>query len=676
MKPPVAPMKPQRLRRHGDVRVDEYAWLRQRDDPEVVAYLKAENAYTARRMRGTEALQTRLFREMRGRIKETDVDVPVRVDDYFYYSRTKKGQQYPIYCRKRGSLRGKEEVLLDQNRMAKGRKYLAVGFYRVSPDHRLLAYGVDTEGSERFTLRVKDLHTGRHLRDALHDVSSAAWASDSRTLFYVVLDRAHRPYKLYRHTLGQRRDRLVHHERNEAFFASVSRSRSRAYVFLDLHARTTSEVRFLPADRPRSRLRLVQRRRQNVEYAVDHRGDHFYILHNHRAKNFTLVRAPVRSPSRQHWRTVVAARKNVTLEDVAVFDSFLAVFEREDGLRHIRILESKQKRGHRVEFREPAYALSPGTNPEFRARHLRFHYTSLVTPDSVFDYDVDRRRPVLRKRAAVLGGYRPERYRSERLTATAPDGTRIAISLVYRKGTRKNGRNPMLLTGYGAYGFSRDPTFSSIRLSLLDRGVLFAIAHVRGGGDLGRGWYEDGKFLKKKRTFTDFIACAEALVAKRYTAAERLAISGGSAGGLLVGAVVNRRPDLFRVVVADVPFVDVLNTMLDPTLPLTVIEYDEWGNPQDKKYYRYIKSYSPYDNVRRQAYPIMLVTAGLNDPRVGFWEPAKWVARLRRRKTDDNELLLKTEMGSGHFGASGRYDYLKELAFEYAFILTRLGVPR
>ncbi len=676
MKPPIAAKKPKRLRHHGETRIDEYFWLRERDNPEVIAYLEAENRYTAARMRGTKDLQEKLFREMRRRIKETDLDVPVRVDDFFYYSRTEKGKQYPISCRKHRSLRAREQVLLDHNQLARGRKFFAVGVEEVSPDHRLLAFSTDTTGDERYTLQIKDLASGKLLPESIANVDQVAWSLDSRILFYTVLDDLHRPYQLWRHALGTpvTDDVLVHHEADESFFLGVSMTRSRAYVVLDLQAKTTSECHVVPADQPLQPLRVVQRRRRHVEYSIDHHGEHFYVLHNHKAKNFELAITPVHKPGARHWRTLIAHRDDVLLEDVSLFQRHMVVYEREGGLEHIRIRRLDDASEHRVRFPEAVYTVGESANPEFDTDTLRFGYSSLVTPTSIFDYDMNRRQRKLLKQAPVLGGYDPARYRTERVFAVAADGAQVPISLVYRKDVRRDGKAALFLTGYGAYGMSRDPSFSSVRLSLLDRGVIYAIAHVRGGSEMGRDWYEKGKFLHKKNTFTDFIACAEKLVQARYTSSERLAIQGGSAGGLLIGAVLNLRPDLFGAAVADVPFVDVLNTMLDPKLPLTVIEYDEWGNPNERKYFRYMQSYSPYDNVEAKAYPKLLVTAGLHDPRVSYWEPAKWVARLRATKTDGNELLLKTQMSAGHFGASGRYEMLKEIAFDYAYVLTRLGV--
>ncbi len=676
MKIPRADKRPKVIEKHKDSRTDPYFWLRDRDDPAVISYLKSENAFTAKRMRGTKALQAKLVREIRSRIKETDLDVPVTIDDFSYYSRTVRGKQYAIHCRRPEGGSGQEQILLDENLLAKGHSFFSLGMLRVSPDHRLLAYSVDTTGNERYTLFVKDLEAGRLKRERLQQVDAVAWSTDNRSFLYTVLDEAHRPYKILLHRIGQKQadDVLIHHEKDDAVYCSVSLSRSRAFLFLDLHAKTTSEVRFLPADRPQARPRLIERRKAGLEYGVDHAGDWFFITHNRRATNFKVVRAPIKSPGRKHWKPLIAHRKEVLIEGVELFAQHMVVHEREKGLPHISIRPHSGKGGHRIRFREQAYDVGPGRNPVFDTTKLRFSYTSLVTPSSVYEYDTKSRRRTLLKTTPVLGGYQPAKYKTERIWARAEDGVEVPISLVYRRGTKRNGANALLLSGYGSYGLSRDPTFSSIRLSLIDRGVIFAIAHIRGGSELGRPWYENGKFLHKKNTFTDFIACAEHLVRRKYTAPAKLAITGGSAGGLLMGAVLNLRPDLFGVALAAVPFVDVLNTMLDASLPLTVTEYDEWGNPNDPRYYRYIKSYSPYENVRAQEYPPMLVTAGLNDPRVGYWEPAKWVAKLRDTKTDDNELLLKTEMGSGHFGASGRYNMFKEIAFEYAYLLTRLGV--
>jgi oligopeptidase B len=676
--PPVARAVPQSHTIHGETRVDEYFWLRNREDPEVLAYLEAENRYTEAVMRPTEPLQQRLFAEMRGRIKETDLSVAERIDGWLYYHRTEAGAQYPIYCRRPVGDGGDEEVLLDLNPLAAGHAYFRLGAFEVSPDHRLLAYSVDTSGAEAFTLYVKELATGTLLPEAVANVSpSVAWANDSRTLFYVVLDEARRPCRLYRHVLGANPadDVLVHFEADESFFLDIDRTRSHAYLLLELASHSTSEVRFVSADQPADPFRTVEPRRAGIEYSVSHHGDRFFITTNDSAPNFRLVSAPVTDPSRASWTEVLPHRPEVKVDSTDAFRGHLVVYEREAGLRQIRVLDLARGGDHLVAFPEPVYTVRQHDNPEFDTTLLRFTYTSMVTPSSVVDYDMVARSWTVRKQTEVLGGYDPARYRSERRFATAPDGTKVPISLVYQLPLeRPGGPRPLLLHGYGAYGISYDPAFSSSSLSLLDRGFVVAIAHVRGGEEMGRAWYEGGKLLDKPNSFTDFIAAAEHLVADGLTAPDRLAINGGSAGGLLMGAVTNLRPDLFRVVLAEVPFVDVVNTMLDASLPLTVIEYDEWGNPNDPAFYHRIRSYSPYDNVRTQAYPHMLVTAGLNDPRVAYWEPAKWTARLRARKTDSNRLLLRTNMGAGHGGASGRWDFLREVAFKYAFVLDVMDI--
>ncbi|HEX6106526.1 MAG TPA: S9 family peptidase [Gemmatimonadales bacterium] len=670
--PPAAPVELTVTSIHGETRIDEYAWLRNRDDPAVLAHLEAENRHTEFVMRPTEALQERLYQEMRGRIKETDLSVPEREDGWLYYTRTEAGGQYPIFCRRRDEPGAPEQVLLDQNPLAAGHVYYRLGGFEVSPDHRLLAYSVDTTGNESFTLVVKDLETGELYPEAIgHTSPSLAWAGDSRTLYYIVLDGARRPCRLFRHTVGTdpERDALVHFEPDESFFLDVSATRSRRWLLLELGSHSTSEVRFADADDPAGEFRVIEPRRPGIEYSAAHHGDRFYIVTNDGAPNFRLVSAPVASPGREHWADVLPYRPAVRLDSVDAFRGHLAVWEREAGLRQVRILDLADGGEHTIAFPEPVYTLRQHANPEFDTTVLRFSYTSLVTPNSVIDYDMAARTWRVMKQTEVLGGYDPSCYRSERLFATAPDGIRVPISLVYRLPLEGGGPRPLLLNGYGAYGISYDPAFSNSALSLLDRGYVVAIAHVRGGEEMGRGWYEDGKLLRKWNSFTDFIAAAEHLVAEGYTAPDRLAIAGGSAGGLLMGAVTNLRPDLFRAVVAEVPFVDVVNTMLDASLPLTVIEYDEWGNPNQREYYEYIRSYSPYDNVEPKDYPHILVTAGLNDPRVAYWEPAKWTARLRARKTDGNRLLLRTNMGAGHGGASGRYDHLREVAFKYAFLL-------
>ena len=678
--PPLAKKVPKELVNHGDKRVDDYFWLRDRKDPDVVAYLEAENKYTEARMKHTEELQKRLYDEILGRIKETDLSVPEKIDRYLYYSRTEKGKQYPIYCRKEDRADAKEEVLLEVNELAKGHKYYRIGAFDVSPDHRLLAYSFDTNGSEIYMLRVKELATGQLLKDEIPNTYySVEWANDNRTLFYNTLDKAHRPFEIRSHVLGTdaKDDKIVFQEPEEKYTVQISKTRSRAYLMLGISSTTSSEFRYLPADKPEGEFRVLEPRRKDVLYGVDHHSDHFYIRTNEGdAKNFKLMKAPVTDPSRKNWREVMPHNRAVMIEFVAAFRDHLVVARRVKGLRQVRVIHLATGKEHDIEFPEPVYTVFPARNPEFNTTTLRFSYMSLVTPQSVYDYDMDARTRVLKKQYEVLGGYDPGRYQSERIFAKAADGVEVPISLVYRKGMERNGKNPLLLYGYGSYGSPTEPFFSSDRLSLLDRGFIYALAHIRGSSDLGRYWYEDGKLLKKKNTFTDFIACAEHLVKEKYTSPDRLAAMGGSAGGLLMGAVVNLRPDLFRAVIAKVPFVDVINTMLDASIPLTAQEFEEWGNPAEKKYYDYMKSYSPYDNVAAKNYPHLLVTTGLNDPRVAYWEPAKWTARLRTLKTDNHLLILKTNLGAGHGGPSGRYERIKETAFDYAFLLDRLEVVK
>jgi oligopeptidase B len=673
----VAPRRPHLIHQHGETRVDDYFWLRDRDDPQMLAYLNAENAYTERAIAHTQPLQAQLFAEMKGRIKETDLSVPEQIDDYFYYTRSEAGKQYTIHCRKHGSLGAPEEILLDENTLAEGQLYFRLGVFHVSPDHRWLAYSTDTSGAETFTLFVKDLQTGELLPERLPNTYYAAeWANDSHTLFYNSLDGAKRPFRLYRHVLGTGpvQDELVYEELDNTFSVWVGKTSSKAYLLLFLAAGSTTEVRYAPADQPHAEFTIFQPRKHDVEYSLAHHSDRFYILTNEEAQNFKLLVTPVSAPSREHWRELVPHRAEVLLDGIHVFRDFLVRYERQGGLRCIRISDTDGARERSVAFPEPVYAVYPGANEDFNARALRFSYSSMVTPESVVDYDMANGAWQVRKRQELPSGYDPAQYWSERLMATAPDGTSIPISLVYNRNRfKRDGSSPLLLTGYGAYGFSQDPGFDASVLSLLDCGVAFAIAHIRGGSEMGRAWFEAGRLLHKVNSFTDFIACAEHLAAHGYTSSDRLAITGTSAGGLLMGAVTNMRPELFRVVIANVPFVDVISTMSDPTIPLTVLEHDEWGNPDDRAYYDYMKTYSPYDNVTAKAYPHMLVIGALDDPRVPYWEPAKWVAKLRALKTDDHLLLLKMNLDAGHGGPSGRYNWLKDLAFRYAFILDRLG---
>ncbi len=673
---PVAAKHPQKLSIHGDERIDNYYWLRQQDSPAVIDYLKAENSYTEEQMQHTQELQQSLYDEMLSRINETDLSVPYRLQDYYYYSRTEEGKAYPILCRKYQSLDAAEEILLDQNELAAGKEFFSLGVTSVSPNQQIMAYSVDITGAEQYTLYFLDLATRELYSETIANTYySFTWGNDNQTAFYTKLDDANRPYQLWRHTLGSNPsdDVLVYQEDDESYYLSVGKTRSRAYILLNLSSMVTSEVHYLDADNPQGDFKLFQPRQTGIEYGIDHHSDRFYIVTNEEAINFKLMSTAVDSPDQTNWQTLIPHRSDVMLEGIEAFADHLIIYELRAGLRTAKIQTLATEEITNLSFPEPTYSFSGGNNPEFNTTKFRFNYSSMVTPSSVFDYDLATGERELKKEIEVLGGYDRTLYASERLMAIAPDGTEVPISLVYKKGIKQDGSNPLWLTGYGSYGYPYPATFSSLRLSLLDRGYIVAIAHIRGGQEMGRKWYEDGKFLQKKNTFTDFIACAEHLIAEKWTSCDHLAISGGSAGGLLMGAVVNLRPDLFKVVVANVPFVDVLTTILDESLPLTIQEWEEWGNPNDPEYYDYIKSYSPYDNVAAKDYPAMLITAGLNDPRVKYWEPAKWAAKLRELKTDDHLLLLKTNMSAGHGGASGRYELLKEIAFEYAFVIDQLS---
>lgn len=675
--PPVANVLSKSSVYHGETLVDNYGWLREKENPEVIAYLKAENEYAERMMKHTEKLQEKLYREMLSRIKETDLSVPEKINDYYYYSRSEAGKQYSIHCRKKDNLNAPEEILLDENQLAAGQGYFDLGAYETSPDHKLAAYSTDTNGSETYTLFVKDLTTGKLLQDQIPNAAAGVvWANDNRTLFYRVQDSAKRPYKIYRHQLGTNpsEDDLVFEEKDDAFNVYIYKSRSQAYLFLESSSSTSSEIRFLSADHPRGEFEMIHRRHKDMLYSVEHHLNHFYVLTNQQAKNFKLIETSVTDPTHENWTEMIPHREQVLIESIAAFENYLVVYERENGLKKIRIRDLSKETEHYVDFPEPIYTIYATSNSEFKKNTLRFGYESFVTPSSIYDYDMEKKRRELKKKEEVLGGFNPDLYKMERIYATAPDGVRVPISLIYKKDLVLNGKNPVHLYGYGSYGATAEPYFSSIRFSLIDRGFIYALAHIRGGADLGWNWYEQGKVLNKKNTFTDFIACAEHLITQNYTSAGNIVISGGSAGGLLMGAVVNMRPELFKAVVAYVPYVDVINTMMDPTIPLVVPEYEEWGNPANQPDYDYMKSYSPYDNVKAQPYPHMLITASLNDPRVGYWEPAKWAAKLRANKTDQNILLLKTNLGAGHSGSSGFYEGLKEDAFAYAFILDAFGI--
>ena len=671
--PPRAAQRPHQLTTNGHTRTDEFFWLKERTDTAVINYLTAENAWTEAVMGHTKAFQDSLFEEIKGRILQNDQSVPYRLEGYWYYTRFEEGKEYPVYCRKQGSLQGKEEILLDVNQLAQGHGFYQVAGVQVSSGNNLVAYAVDTVGRRLFTIRFRDLTTGRDLPDAIPNVTSnVAWARDNRTLFYTQQDRnTLRWYRVYRHVLGSpaTRDSLVYEEPDETFNTSVFRTKSRRFVVIASSHTVSNEYRFVDATRPASPFTVIQPRERNLEYSAEHFGDYWYIRTNLGARNFRLVRTPIATPGKAHWEEVIAHRTDVLLEGFDIFKDHLVLSERERGLPRLRVKPWSGPGEHYIAVSEPAYSTFTTVNPEFDTRILRYAYTSLTTPNSTYDYDMTDRSRTLLKRDSVLGGYDPTRYEVRRLYARAADGVEVPISLVYRRDQRRNAPQPLLLYGYGSYGFSTEASFSATRLSLLDRGFAYAIAHVRGGEEMGRQWYEDGKLLKKKNTFTDFIAAGEHLVAQGYTSPAMLFAQGGSAGGLLVGAVFTMRPDLFHGIVAQVPFVDVVTTMLDASIPLTTSEYDEWGNPNDSTYYRYMLSYSPYDNVARRNYPHLLVTTGLHDSQVQYWEPAKWVARLRDRKTDGNRLLLKTNMEAGHGGASGRYQRYRETAFVYAFLI-------
>jgi oligopeptidase B len=693
--PPVARRQPVETVTQGDRLIDNYAWLRDKNNPEVIAYLNAENAYTDAVLRDTEPFQEKLYQEMLGRILQTDLSVPYRLRGYLYFTRTEEGKQYPLHYRKRDAAENaQDELLLDLNALSAGHSFLSLGSFAVSDDNALLAYSLDTTGFRQYTLQIKNLHSGETLPVRIERVTSAAWAADNRALFYTVEDETtKRSYRLYRHVLGAAEpDALLYEEADERFRLDVERTRSGAFLLLTIASHTTSEVRFLSATQPGAAFHLIAPREDNHEYYVEHHpgpksdssGGLFYIRTNSGGRTFRLVIAGVNEPHRASWREFIPNRPDVMVASAQAFSSHLVLYEREGGLPHLRIVplgsatqtatSDPLAASRRIAFSEPVYNASFGANPEFVTDQLRFQYESFITPRSVFDYDLRTGEQILRKQQPVLGAYDPKQYVSERLHATAPDGTRIPLSIVYRRDTPRDASAPLLLYGYGSYGISVPVGFSSNRLSLLDRGVIYAIAHVRGGGELGKPWHDAARMHKKRNTFTDFIAAAEQLISARYTSAQKLIIEGGSAGGLLMGAVANMRPDLFRIVISHVPFVDVINTMLDASLPLTVGEYEEWGNPQVAADYAYMKSYDPYTNLERKAYPTMLVKTSLNDSQVMYWEPAKYVAKLRTLKTDANPLLLKINMGAGHGGASGRYDCLREIALDYAFLLSQLGI--
>jgi oligopeptidase B len=672
---PVARTIPKVDTLHGDVRVDDYFWLREKTNPDVVAYLEAENAYTAEHTRHTTALRDRLYREILGRIKESDLSVPALERGWWYYTRTEQGKSYPIFCRKRGTT-GAEEVYLDQNARAEGKKFHAFGGLDVSPDGRLLLFLEDTTAFREYTLYVKDLGSGEIVDQIPNVWNGTAWADDNRTFFYMTADSAKRGNAVWRHVIGTPReqDEEIFQEDNVLYNVGVTRSKSGKYIFISSDGFTSSESRFIPTAQPTAPPKLVAERREGVEYSVDHAPGMFLIYTNDGATNFRIVQAPETDPSPPNWTDWLPERNSVFIEGFDVFKNHVVVFERADGLRRFRVSDPSGSRSHYVTFPEQAYGVFAAANPEFDSELFRFNYSSMVTPSSVYDYNLQTRHRELRKRQEIPSGYQATRYEVRRVMAPARDGVRVPVSLLVRRGVKLDGRNPLLLYAYGSYGATTEPTFNSAVLSLVDRGFVYAIAHIRGGQEMGRKWYDDGKMMKKLNTFYDFIDVAEELVRLQYTSPDRLVANGGSAGGLLMGAVANMRPDLFRAIVADVPFVDVINTMGDASLPLTAQEWEQWGNPAVEAEYRYMLQYSPYDNVSAKGYPWMLVTTSFNDSQVMYWEPAKWVARLRATKTDSNPLIFKINMAGGHGGSSGRYDRLKETAFRYAFMLDAVGL--
>ena len=677
---PTAKKVAKELEKHGDVRIDNYFWMNQREDPEVIAYLQAENEYNEKMTSHTKEFQEELFEEMKGRIKEDDESVPYKLNGYWYITRFEKGFDYPIYSRKKESLDAPEEIMFNVNDMARDYEYYSLGGLNVSMDNKLVAFGTDTLSRRKYTIRIKNLETGEIYDEEIKNTTGGStWANDNKTLYYTKKDpQTLRSYRIYKHILGTdpKEDELVYEEEDETFNTYVYKSKSREYIIIGSHSTLTTEYRFLDADKPEGEFTVFQPRQRGLEYSISHFDGHFYVVTNKdKATNFKLMKTPVDNTGMENWVDVIPHRKDFLLEDIDIFKDYLVVSERTNGLNMIRVIKWDDSKEYYIPFDNETYTAYTSINPDFDTDLLRYTYNSLTTPTSVIEYNMKTGDKEVLKEQEVLGGkFDKNNYVSERLWATADDGTKIPVSLVYRKGVKKDGRNPLLQYAYGSYGSTIDPYFSSVRLSLLDRGFIYAIAHIRGGEYLGREWYEDGKLFTKRNTFTDFIDVSHFLIKENYTTSNHLYAMGGSAGGLLMGAVVNMAPNLYNGVIAAVPFVDVVTTMLDDSIPLTTGEYDEWGNPNNKDYYEYMKSYSPYDNVKAQDYPNMLVTTGLHDSQVQYWEPAKWVAKLRELKTDDNTLLLHTNMDTGHGGASGRFEALKEVAEEYAFLLDLEGI--
>ena len=674
--PPAAQPVPKALIFHRDTVIDNYFWLREKGNPEVLAYLEAENAYSEAMSKPFLALRDTIYSEILCRTQQTDAEVPYRQGGFFYYTRTEEGRQYPIYCRKFGKIDTTEEVVLDLNTLAGGKRFLGLGAYEPSDNGKLLFYTLDTTGFREYTAHIKDLRDGHDLRAPAGHIAGAAWAADTTTVFYITEDAAKRPCRLYRYTLATGKSTLLYEEKDELYRLAVSRTADEEFVLLTSYSSTTTEVRTLRSGNPSGAFVVFLPREENHRYYLNHRDSLFYIRTNKNARDFRIVVVPDTDPSPDRWQEFLPHRAGRRIERLDLFAGHAVITERENALVNLRVFTFADRSSRLIEFEEPVYSLAIWNDREFNTRRFRLEYQSFTTPKTVYEYDMDRRKKRIIKVTHIPGGYDPTQYVSERLYAKGLDGSGIPISLVYRKGFRRDGSAPLLLYGYGAYGASVSPSFSAPRLSLMDRGMVYAIAHIRGGGDLGEGWYEQGKLMMKKNTFTDFIACAEHLIRAKYTSAEKLAIDGRSAGGLLIGAVLNMRPDLFGVAHLGVPFVDVLNTMSDPTLPLTVQEYLEWGNPEDRTEYEYMKTYCPYTNIASTSYPDMLITTSFNDSQVMYWEPAKYTARMRALRTDHHLLLLKTNMAGGHGGSSGRYDVFREQAYIYAFFLNRLGITK
>ena len=675
--PPIALKKLKKRNFHGDTCLDYYAWLEDRNDAAVLKYIKAENSYTENIMSATKQTQAKLYKEFLKKIKEKDLSFPIKIDNYYYYKKTKPGYQYPIYYRKKGSLKNKEELLLNPNTLVKKNQSLNIGLFQLSHNHQYLAFSLDISGTEKNTIYIKDLKNGKLLKDKITNTgTSLTWAADSQTFFYNVLDGKIRSYRIYRHRLGEdyTKDKLIFEEKDETFFTWVSQTKDKKYILLNSASYSSSESYFLDATRPQEDFKLIERRRKEIEYEVEHNNGLFYILTNDKALNFKVVKTSVKKLKKSYWKIFIPHNKKRKIEAFEMLKNHLILYERKDGLTQLHVFNLKTHKDHYICFPEPVYKVWKSANRNFDTDLFRFNYTSFVTPKTTFDYNLNTRHKTLKKQEAVLGKYDSLKYKTERIWAETADHTKIPISLVYKKGLRKNGQTPLVLVGYGAYGISQDVYFSQPRLSLLDRGFIIGIAHIRGGGEFGTDWHNQGKLLNKKNTFTDFITCCEYLIQKKYTSSQKMIITGGSAGGLLIGNVLNQRPDICKAAIVHVPFVDPLNTMLNPELPDVTTEYAEWGNPSLKNYYKDIKSYSPYENVKAQNYPHLLVTGGLNDPIVSYHEPLKWVAKLRNLKTDNNLLLLKINLSAGHQGSQGRYEYLQEIAFDYAFVLKILGI--